>query len=124
MHKKSLLIGAIFGLTSVAIGAFGAHGLKDLLEANDWLDVFETGVKYQFYHALALLIVGLLSDKLKGNWVVKVFYCFVIGVIIFSGSLYILSLTNIGIFGAITPIGGVLLILGWIFMITGIYKAE
>ncbi|WP_422359593.1 DUF423 domain-containing protein [Reichenbachiella sp.] len=124
MHKKSILIGAILGMLSVVIGAFGAHGLKDTLVSNGRLDVFETAVKYQMYHALALLFTGILADKLKGSWVPRVVICFLTGVIIFSGSLYLLSITNIGFLGAITPIGGILLIAGWVFVILGVVKSN
>lgn len=122
MNKRALLIGTIFGLLSVLIGAFGAHGLKEVLLANDKLDVFETAVKYQIYHAFALLFVGLLADRIKGEWVNKVVFFFTSGVIVFSGSLYVLSLTNIGIFGAITPIGGLMFVAGWIQLIICIVK--
>lgn len=124
MDKKALLMGSLLGLMAVMIGAFGAHGLKELLEINDRLAVFETAVKYQFYHAFALLMVGVIAEKIKGSWVKRAVYSFVSGTVIFSGSLYILSMTNIGIFGAITPVGGVLLIAGWIFMIFGILKQK
>ena len=122
MNKTALLAGALLGILAVAIGAFGAHGLKELLITNGRLDVFETAVKYQFYHALALLIVGVLSEKLDGVGMKRVTWSFLGGVIIFSGSLYVLAITNISWLGAITPIGGVLMILGWVFMIAGIAK--
>lgn len=124
MHRKSILIGAILGMLSVAIGAFGAHGLKDLLESNGRLEVFETAVKYQMYHALALLFTGILADKINGIWIPRAFICFLVGVVIFSGSLYLLSISNIGFFGAITPIGGLLLIAGWLFVIFGVVKSK
>ncbi|MEP3390288.1 MAG: DUF423 domain-containing protein [Reichenbachiella sp.] len=122
MHKNGLLIGAVLGLLSVVIGAFGAHGLKDILEENGRLDVFETAVKYQMYHAFALLFTSLLAEKINGNWATRAIFCFVIGVLIFSGSLYVLSISNIGMFGAITPIGGLFLIVGWVFVILGVIK--
>lgn len=122
MNKTALLAGALLGMLVVAIGAFGAHGLREILITNGRLDVFETAVKYQFYHALALLIVGILSEKLDGVWMKRATWSFLGGVIIFSGSLYVLAITNISWLGAITPIGGVLMILGWVFMIAGISK--
>ena len=112
------------GALAVAIGAFGAHALKNLLEANNRLETFETASKYHFYHALALLFVGLLfsygsprSMNLSGHF-------FIWGIIIFSGSLYLLCLTNIRWLGAITPIGGVLLILGWCALAYGISRNQ
>ncbi|UXX79056.1 DUF423 domain-containing protein [Reichenbachiella carrageenanivorans] len=124
MNKKALVLGAVFGLLTVMIGAFGAHALKDLLEENGRLEVFETGVRYQFYHAIALLVCGLLDEKLVGSWVAKATYLFSIGVLVFSGSLYILSITNVAIFGAITPIGGLMLMGGWLCLIAGIVKSK
>ncbi len=123
MHKNGLLMGAVLGMLSVIIGAFGAHGLKDILVENGRLDVFETAVKYQMYHAFALLFTSLLAEKIKGRWATRAIFCFVTGVIIFSGSLYVLSISNIGIFGAITPIGGLFLIVGWVYLILGIVKS-
>ena len=122
MNKKALLLGAVLGLLAVMIGAFGAHALKDVLTANGRLDVYETAVKYQFYHAFALLIVGLLADKLDNTWIKRSTLSFAGGVLVFSGSLYMLSLTNMAWLGAITPIGGLLLILGWVYLIIGIVK--
>ena len=107
---------------AVAFGAFGAHALKGILETNGRLDVFETAVKYQFYHAFAILLAGVLSEKLKGHWTRRATFCFFSGVVVFSGSLYALSLSNIGLFGAITPLGGVLLMIGWIYLFVGIVK--
>lgn len=124
MNKKALVMGAVFGLLTVMIGAFGAHALQDLLVANDRLDVFETGVRYQFYHAVALLICGVLADKLAGSWVTKATYLFTIGIVIFSGSLYVLSITNVTIFGTLTPIGGLMLMGGWLYLIIGIVRSK
>ncbi|MEP2025247.1 MAG: DUF423 domain-containing protein [Reichenbachiella sp.] len=124
MNRNALLLGAGLGMLSVMIGAFGAHGLKDILIANERVEVFETAVKYQFYHAFALLIAGILAGNLQGQWMKKAVYCFSIGVFIFSGSLYILSLTNIGWLGAITPIGGIFLIGGWVSLLIGVYKQK
>ena len=122
MNKRALLIGAILGLLSVLIGAFGAHGLKETLTQNGKLDVFETAVKYQFFHALALLIVGILMEKIKDKLMIWSRNSFFSGVLIFSGSLYVLSLLNVSWLGAITPIGGLFLLFGWVFLIVSIYK--
>ena len=124
MNKLFLVLGSITGALSVMIGAFGAHALKQHLESINRTAVFETAVKYQFYHALALLLLGLLALKLENNRMLDYAgYAFVAGIIIFSGSLYILCLTNVGKWGAVTPIGGLALIAGWVFMLWGILKA-
>ncbi len=109
-----LRLGAMLGGLAVAAGAFGAHGLKDRMDARA-LEVFETAAKYQMYHALALLAVGLLA--LMGRTGASLSFAgwsFLIGTLIFSGTLYALALTGIRWLGAITPIGGVFLILGWL----------
>jgi uncharacterized membrane protein YgdD (TMEM256/DUF423 family) len=117
MHARLwLLWGILVAGLAVVIGAFGAHGLKATLEANQRLETFETGARYQMYHGLALIGLALYRDRislndrlsfLAGNF-------FLTGTIIFSGSLYILSLTNVGWWGAVTPIGGVMQLLGWL----------
>lgn len=115
MNHIFLTIASALGLFGVAIGAFGAHALKDLLLKNGRLDTFDTGVKYQFYHALALLGVGILLKVFgEDKYLVWAGWLFVSGVVIFSGSLYVLSLTNTKWLGAITPIGGVFFIAGWV----------
>lgn len=118
MHKFFLQTGAILGLLGVAIGAFGAHGLRAKLEAAGRFDTFETAVRYHFYHAFALVAVGILMNQLAGNpnavkWLGYSGYSFLIGVLIFSGSLYVLCLSGITWLGAITPIGGLFMIAGW-----------
>lgn len=125
MDKKIIATAAILGMTSVILGAFGAHALKDLLEA-DKIVTFETGVRYQMYHALVLLFVGgsnILSTKAKKT----IFYLFLIGIFLFSGSIYLLatdSLNSINFkaIGFITPIGGLLLIAGWIVLLLDILR--
>jgi uncharacterized membrane protein YgdD (TMEM256/DUF423 family) len=122
MKKIALLSGSVFGFLGVALGAFGAHALKPLLLQNGRMDAFELAVRYQFYHALALMAIGIL---LTIDPTVKYKYatiCFILGVTFFSGSLYILSLSGLGIAAMLTPIGGFLLILGWSFMIVGLLK--
>jgi len=104
------------------IGAFGAHALKSLLESSGRIDTFETAVKYQFYHALALLVLGILMLNLKHDFFNYSGYSFLLGTIIFSGSLYILCLTGITKFGMITPIGGLFLIAGWVLLLIGVLK--
>lgn len=116
--KFFIQFGAIFGLLSVAIGAFGAHALRASLTASGRGDTFETAVKYQFYHALALLAVGILLHLMAGNamavkWLTYAGYSFIAGILVFSGSLYVLCATGITVLGAITPLGGVMMIAGW-----------
>ncbi|MBD2139411.1 DUF423 domain-containing protein [Anabaena sp. FACHB-1237] len=117
MTQIFLTIGAIFAGLSVAAGAFGAHALREKISER-MLEIFDTGARYQMYHALALLLIAILMIILKNssNTLVISGWLFIIGIVIFSGSLYALSLTNIKILGAITPIGGVALIAGWIFL--------
>lgn len=124
MNKKILLVGSVFGLLTVVIGAFGAHALEEILLQNGRADTFETAVKYQGIHALALVLLGILSEKLNSSLIRYAAILMVIGILIFSGSLYILSITNTGFLGAITPIGGLGLIAGWILLIIGIYKSS
>lgn len=105
------------------IGAFGAHALKDQLESSGRLDIFETAVKYQFYHALALIFVAILIFNVKHNLLNYAGISFIIGTIIFSGSLYVLCLSGISKIGMITPIGGVFMIIGWVLLLMGIAKS-
>lgn len=120
--KVILIIAGVFGAIAVGLGAFGAHGLEATLTANGRLDTYETAVKYQFYHTLALLLLGILMLNLSHDYFSWAAWSFLIGMVIFSGSLYTLSLTNITWLGAITPIGGVGLILGWVFLILGVVR--
>jgi uncharacterized membrane protein YgdD (TMEM256/DUF423 family) len=120
--KTVLIIASICGVLSVSIGAFGAHALENTLTANNRLDTFETAVKYQFYHTLALFLLGILMINFQSSYFNYAAISFLAGMIIFSGSLYTLSLTNITWLGAITPIGGLGFILGWIFLAVGVSK--
>jgi uncharacterized membrane protein YgdD (TMEM256/DUF423 family) len=113
MLRTFLLFAAFFGFTGVALGAFAAHGLKSRLSA-DYLAIFQTGVHYQMLHALALFGVALLSAHLGGRLVGMAGGFFVAGILIFSGSLYLLTLTSTPVLGAITPIGGVCFLAGWL----------
>ena len=112
-QKITLLTGAILGLVGVGLGAFGAHALKNLLTQNGRIETFELAVRYQFYHTLAILIVGILMDKFPGSTIEWTPILMLIGVVLFSGSLYIYSLTNIKAFAMVTPIGGLFLLAGW-----------
>ena len=106
---------------AIVIGAFGAHSLKDKITA-EYLTVFETGVKYHIYHALGMIIVGLCGLQFPSNSLHISCILFFVGIILFSGSLYMLSITNIKWFGAITPIGGVSFILGWLLTAYKLYQ--
>lgn len=123
-RKFALISGSILGLLTVLIGAFGAHGLADTLAATGKLDAFQTGVKYQSMHAIVLLVVGLLLDKSSNKWLGRAALMFVIGVVLFSGSLYVLSLTGMTQLGVITPIGGLFMIIGWVFVLMGVLFAD
>lgn len=122
-QKVILLTATALGALSVMIGAFGAHALRPLLTQTNRLDTFETAVKYQFYHTLALLAVGLLLYHINHTALSVAAWCFVLGILIFSGSLYVLCLSGITWLGAITPIGGTLLIAGWIALLLAVAKA-
>jgi uncharacterized membrane protein YgdD (TMEM256/DUF423 family) len=115
LDRLFLLIAAILGGTAVAGGAFASHALREQLSER-MLAVFETGVRYQMYHALALLAVSLILQRAAAAsaWLMVSGWAFVAGTAVFSGSLYALSLSQIKILGAITPLGGVALMLGWV----------
>jgi uncharacterized membrane protein YgdD (TMEM256/DUF423 family) len=113
MHRTFLLIGAILGFLGVAFGAFAAHALRDRLSP-DMIAVFETGVRYQMYHAFAVVIIALAIGHVgNARLLVMAGWFFFAGILLFSGSLYALALTGTGILGAITPIGGLLFLIGW-----------
>ena len=110
-----LRIGAIWGFLAVSMGAFGAHGLKDRLAAIGFGENFHTAAQYHMYHALALVAVGVLGMVSRSGTALSIAgWSFLVGSLIFSGSLYILSLTGLKWLGAITPIGGSLLLVGWV----------
>ncbi|MNQ91520.1 hypothetical protein D3C85_1069060 [compost metagenome] len=115
MMKMFLLIGSLNAFLSVALGAFGAHILKARIP--DKIDVFQTGVHYHMIHAVALIVIALLSDKLGNTSLVNASgWAIFIGIILFSGSLYALSLTGLKVFGPITPLGGLSFLVGWILL--------
>src|SRR2546426_5327253 len=127
MHKGFLKTAAIIGALSVALGAFAVHALKQ--QVSDYaLNIFETAVRYQFYHVFALLAVGILYKDLPGKLLKWSGIFFITGIILFCGSLYFLTYIKAAVLpgydwiGAITPIGGVCFILGWIFLFAGIFK--
>lgn len=113
MHRNFLLVGAVLGFLGVAIGAFGAHGLRTRLSP-EMLAVFETGVRYQMYHVFALLMVAAaIGHAGQARLLMVAGWSFIAGILIFSGSLYALALTGTTTFGAITPIGGLGFLMGW-----------
>jgi uncharacterized membrane protein YgdD (TMEM256/DUF423 family) len=119
-QRITLLTGAVLAGLGVAIGAFGAHGLRPVLEQYGRTETFELAVRYQFYHTFALVFSGILMQHFRSRHVNQAAVCFVAGIIFFSGSLYALSLSGILLFGAITPVGGVLFIAGWFLLFLGI----
>lgn len=127
MDKKIISTGVVFGMLAIILGAFGAHALKKVLSIEQ-LSTFETGVRYQMYHAFFLLYIGLMKDlpqKAK-----KIIYLLIIfGVFLFSGSIYLLATNNLTSFdfktiGFVTPIGGILLIMGWIVLLMNIINKK
>ena len=125
--KKIVVSASILAALSIALGAFGAHGLKEIL-SSEALTSFETGVRYQMYHALALLSIGFaLPVPVKTrNWV---FRFFIFGIVLFSGSIYLLSMKDIlpfsvSFLGPVTPVGGLLLIFGWLRLLYGIISTK
>jgi uncharacterized membrane protein YgdD (TMEM256/DUF423 family) len=121
-HIIWIIIGSALAALAVVIGAFGAHGLKSRVSADD-LVIFETGVRYQMYHSLALILLGLIGVNFQSNIVQLPAILFLAGIIIFSGTLYLIPLTGLRWFGAITPIGGTALILGWIVLIFNLIRS-
>jgi len=116
MDRTFLLVGALAALIGVGFGAFGAHALRGRLSP-DMLAVFETGVRYQMYHAFAVLIVALAMARLDGWMVRAAGWSFTAGIVLFSGSLYALALTGVTTFGAITPLGGLAFLVGWALLL-------
>ncbi|KPY98581.1 DUF423 domain-containing protein [Pseudomonas syringae] len=112
MLRNFLMLAAFFGFTGVALGAFAAHGLKERLSA-EYLAVFHTGVLYQLIHALALLGVAILATHIPGRLITWAGFSFAVGILLFSGSLYALTLTGFSKLGIITPFGGLAFLFGW-----------
>jgi uncharacterized membrane protein YgdD (TMEM256/DUF423 family) len=127
MHRWFLITASLIGALSVALGAFAAHSLRQILPA-DTVAIFETGVRYQFYHAFALLAVAVLYEKYPGSLLQWAGNCFQIGIILFSGSLYLLTALKaaetVGVskIGILTPFGGLFFIAGWILMVIAFIK--
>ena len=130
MHRNYYIAAAIFGALAVALGAFGAHSLESFTKDEKILHGFQTGVQYQMYHALALLAVAIVFEKFpirQLNWAGN---CFIVGIILFSGSLYLLTFLKlqesnaVKIVGPVTPVGGILFIAGWLFLLIGVLKKK
>lgn len=129
MNRNFLSVAALLGALSVALGAFAAHKLKTMV-GPDTVAIFETGVRYQFYHVFALLFVAFLSEKIHNKWMVWAGNCFIMGIVFFCGSLYVLTALTIAenthrtLAGIATPIGGVFFIAGWVFLYLGVAKKD
>ena len=127
MHKGFLKTAAVLGALAVILGAFGAHGLKKLV-GPDVVSTYETGVRYQFYHVFLLLAIAMLFEKFPGKLLTNAAFCCIIGIVLFSGSLYLMAAFNaanmVGIsgLGIVTPIGGVFFILSWLMVLAAVLK--
>jgi uncharacterized membrane protein YgdD (TMEM256/DUF423 family) len=111
--RRIVLIAAILGFTGVAFGAFGAHALKSTLEDNDRVDTYETASDYHLIHAVALLGVAWVAAQYGGVWATRAAWLMLAGTVVFSGSLYLLAITDAGFLGAVAPLGGLMLLVGW-----------
>jgi uncharacterized membrane protein YgdD (TMEM256/DUF423 family) len=124
MTRTFIIAGAVLAALGVALGAFGAHGLEATLTATGRADTFETASRYHMYHALGLVLIGLLADRLDARWTRWAGWLFVAGVVLFSGSLYVLAIFDLGIMGAIAPLGGTAFIAGWISVGVAAWQGE
>jgi uncharacterized membrane protein YgdD (TMEM256/DUF423 family) len=122
MDRIFVALGAASALVGVALGAFAAHLLKDRLPA-DLLTIFEVGVRYQMYHALALLFTGWAAARFASPLIIWGGWLFAAGTILFSGSLYLLALSGVRLWGAVTPVGGLLFLAGWAALAAGALKS-
>jgi uncharacterized membrane protein YgdD (TMEM256/DUF423 family) len=130
MHKSYIATAALLGGLAVGLGAFGAHGLEGLTKDEKILHGFQTGVQYQMYHALALLSVAMLYEKFPARWLKLAATCFITGILLFSGSLYLLTFLKlqessaVKFVGPVTPLGGVFFIAGWLFLLLAAIKRK
>ena len=120
--NNSIKLAALLGATAVAIGAFGAHTLKDYLLEMDKLDTFQTAVQYHFYHTLALLGIGILRDRHENIWLKRAAFAMSLGILLFSGSLYLICMLEVSIICVFTPLGVVALIAGWCMLFLSCIK--
>lgn len=123
MERLFFILASVSGFLCVALGAFAAHALKSRLES-DLLDVFEVGVRYQMYHTFALFASAWAISKWPGTWTMASGWLFLAGILVFSGSLYVLSLTGVRWLGAITPLGGFFFLAGWVALVVGALKSS
>lgn len=121
MAKTFLVAGGILAGVAVAAGAFGAHLLQNKLTARQ-METFEIGVRYQMFHSLALLLVGQLCLRFQSNALVLAGWAWIFGILLFSGSLYLLSCWNLRWFGAVTPVGGTAFLIGWLLLVAAMWK--
>lgn len=130
MYKNYVIMAAIFGGLAVVLGAFGAHGLERVTSDEKILHGFHTGIQYQMYHALALLAIALMAEKFQNKWIKWAGNCFIAGIILFSGSLYLLTFLKIQessavkFVGPVTPLGGVFFIAGWLCLLLAAMKKK
>ncbi|MCE9501741.1 MAG: DUF423 domain-containing protein [Leptospira sp.] len=123
MRDRFLVFAALSGFFAVGLGAFGSHALKGVLPP-EMISVYETANRYHFYHTFALFLSGILLHRNNSKWLLVSMFCFSSGILFFCGSLYLLAVTNIRIFGAVTPVGGILFLSGWFCMALGVYKSS
>lgn len=123
-QKTAIITGAVTGMLAVALGAFGAHALKPMLLESGRLETFELAVRYQFYHTLALLFTGIAQSLYQSAYLRLSAVGFTLGILLFSGSLYALCFTGYSWLAFVTPLGGVLFIIGWLLLLTGIGKSK
>ena len=122
MAKLALILGSLNAMLAVILGAFGAHGLKSRL-TDDLLAVYQTGVQYHFYHSLGLILIGVIAWQMPGSvWLKWSAWIMLAGIVLFSGSLYLLALTNMRWLGMITPIGGIAFIVAWLLLLVAAVK--
>jgi uncharacterized membrane protein YgdD (TMEM256/DUF423 family) len=120
IYRSALIVAAISGALAVGLGAFGAHGLRHSVTP-ERLEIWRTAVQYQMFHTLALLVLGLLGGALDVRWAARLF---TVGILIFSGSLYVLVLSGIGVLGAVTPLGGAAFIAGWLSLGWSVWRGD
>ncbi len=121
IERLFILLGSLSGFIAVAAGAFGAHALRQRLPS-EMLSIFETGARYQMYHALALLAVGIAASIRQAPSIQLAGWCFVAGTVLFSGSLDLLAFTENRVIGALTPLGGMAFLLGWLSLAWGVWR--
>ena len=123
MERSFALLGALSAFLAVAAGAFGAHALRDRL-SQESLAIFETAARYQMYHALALLVAAWVANRWPGSAAQAAGWLFAAGILVFSGSLYLLSITGTQWLGAVTPLGGIALLAGWLALAWAVARGE